>query len=155
MRNLSDEEVAIRGRRRAGLEVFVQESMPVLIDFMERLELPYPDMVLKEAEKYAAPLDAWMRDQVIEPGNRIWILTRIGYFIGELLNQRLGGCWFLDEDAGSPYFLQYVVGQFTRLNNPNARIAPFALADYYVAQPPGRDLLSVIRETEERLRQQA
>ena len=153
MRDLTEEERGLLERRRAGLDTFIQESFPVLVDFMERLELPQPHMVLREAEKYLPPVDSWMRSQVVTPKDRIWILTRIGYFIGELLNQRLGGCWFLDEDPQSPYFSQYVVGQFTRVPNTYARISPFALAAHYVDQPPGRSLSDLMTRAEDELHQ--
>ncbi len=153
MRELTEEERGILERRRSGFDAFFQESRPVLVDFMDRLELPEPHMVLRDAERYLLPVDSWMKSQVVMPEDRIWILTRIGYFIGELLNQRFGGYWFLDEDPQSPYFSQYVVGQFTGVPNPYARISPLALAAYYVDQPPGRSLSDLLTGAEEELRQ--
>jgi hypothetical protein len=85
-----------------------------------------------------------MKIQIVDPEDRIWILTRIGYFLGEYLNQVYGGLWFVDEDVESPYFLQYVIGSFLRLPNPRVRLAPFALAALYVEEPPGRSLIGLV-----------
>ncbi len=153
MRGLTEEENATLNRRLAGLDQFFQESVPVLTDFVQRLELPEPNMVFREADRYIAPIDEWMKDQVIHPEDRIWILTRIGYFIGEFLVQRFGGYWLVDEDPDSPYFLHYVVGRFSRSPQPHMKVSPFALADYFVSEPPGRSLLSVIHRIEEELKQ--
>src|SRR5262249_1052712 len=139
-------------QRQANLDTFVQEGMEALSNFINRLELPEPYMVLRNAQRYLGPVASWMRDQVIAPEDRIWVITRLGYFIGELLNQRLGGYWLVEKHPDSPYFLQYVVGHFTSLPSLNARISPFALAANYVDQPPGRNLTAVIDRTEEQLR---
>ena len=153
MRNLSETEQALLERRRAGFDAFFQESRPVLVDFMKRLGFEEPHAVLLDARKFLGPLDAWMRAQVVGTDQRTWILTRLGYFIGELLNQELAGYWFLDEDPESPYFLHYVVGRFTNLPNPKARTDPFAIADRYLGKTQNRSLSSLIDNTEKELRQ--
>jgi hypothetical protein len=130
--------------RRSKFGAFVRESDPVLVDFLQRLEFPDPHVVLQDATKYVAPIDAWLRDQTIDPSDRIWILSRIGYFLGELLKQKYGGEWFIDEDPESPYFLQYVMGKFTRATRPFMKLPPFALADFYLSQPPGRSFQNIL-----------
>src|SRR5208282_6942055 len=97
MRELTQDERAERNRRQVTFGKFLEERMPVLADFIERLELPNPPMVLMEAEWYLPSVDAYMKSQVVPPEDRVWILTRLGYFIGELLVQRFSGCWFLNE----------------------------------------------------------
>src|SRR5258708_6538850 len=108
MRALTEEERAELDRRLATFEKFLEERMPVLTTFMEQLELPNPAMVLVEADRFLPPLDEWMRDQVITNSDRTWILTRIGYFIGEYLVQKFSGCWFVNDIADSRYFARYV-----------------------------------------------
>jgi hypothetical protein len=113
---------------------------------MERLDLPNPPMVLVEAERYLPSVDAFMNGQSVLPGDRVWILSRLGYFIGELLVQRFSGCWFLDEIPDSRYFLRYVVGRCARVPNPNAMVDPFHVASVYLAEAPRRSLASVVNE---------
>ena len=110
MRDLSDEQRALLARRLADFDSFFRERMPVLVDFIQRLQLPEPHFVLREADRYIAPVDAWMKNQSIDQDDRIWLLTRLGYFIGELLIQRYSGHWFVDEDPDSPYFAHYYPG---------------------------------------------
>jgi hypothetical protein len=152
MRELTNDEFALRDKRRAGFDAFFEESRPVLMEFVERLELPEPHSVLLDAAKFLGSVDVWMRDQVIGPDERNWIGTRMGYFIGEFFNQRLGGYWFLDEDTESSYFLHYVVGKFTAISDYDARISPFALANWFVTEKPGRSLTKLVAEVEDGLR---
>lgn len=148
MREQTSEERELLDRRRIGFDVFLNERMPVLTDFMRLVELPDPALVLVQADQYLPAINQWLKTQAIEPADRTWILTRIGYFIGEYLVQRLGGCWFLNEVSDSRYFGRYVVGQFVRASNPNAMVDPFTVADICVTEPPGRSLLSLLESVE-------
>lgn len=87
-----------------------------------------------------------MRDQVVNSDDRTWILVRIAYFIGEVLIERFGGCWFLNEWPDTRYFLCYVVGQFSKPARKNVMVDVFEAASLFVAQPPGRSLTAVIDE---------
>ena len=153
MRELTEADRILLGRRRKGLDAFLEQGYEVLVEFMELLELPEPHMVLRDAERYLVPVDSWVKDQVVTAENRNWILTRFLYFIGELLLQRLRGHWFVEEVPDSPYFSEYVVGLFARLSNPYARISPAALSAYFVDLPPGRSLIEVIDRAEAELRE--
>jgi hypothetical protein len=152
MRELTTDQRALFERRRSQLDAFFEESRPVLVDFMTRLELPEPHLVLKDAVRYLPAVDQWMSAQVVTPEDQNWIGTRIGYFIGEVLNQHLGGHWFVEDDPQSPNFGQYVVGRFTQVPNPSATASPFALAMYYVSQTPSRSLSDLIARVEKELR---
>ena len=115
---------------------------------MSRLGLADPHLVLLEPERFLEPLDAFLREQTIADEDRPWIHTRIGYFIGELFVCRFEGCWFLNEEDASCHFLRYVVGRFTKLTDKKAIVEPFAVANDYLAQPPGRNLLGSIGQIE-------
>src|SRR5262245_39326005 len=97
MRELTKAEMDLIDRRRTRFDLFLEERMPVLTEFMRLLELPNPAFVLVEADKYLPALDQWFKEQVIDSSDTAWILTRLGYFVGEYLVQRLRGCWFLNE----------------------------------------------------------
>jgi hypothetical protein len=153
MREPTDEERALLEHRRHRFEGFLEERMPVLKDFMERLQLPNPAMVLLEADRYLPPLDQWMKTQDVPAEDRVWIITRIGYFVGEWLVQRFGGYWFLNDIPDSRYFGRYVVGRFSRikLQNPDTMVDPFQVAADYISEPPGRSLSKILGVVEEQL----
>jgi hypothetical protein len=151
-RELTPEEMGLRERRRSALPTFLEERMPVLADFADRLELREPARIVAEPERYLAAIDEFMRDQEVREEDRIWILTRIGYYIGELLVRRLSGRWFLNEIPDSRFFLHYVVGAFGHARNANAMVAPFEVAASFVAQPPGRSLALLVSEVEADIR---
>jgi len=151
MRTLTLEERQELSRRREGFEAFLAERMPVLADFMQSLELPDPALVLVDATAFLAPLENWMKAQVVQTEDRVWILTRLGYFIGEYLIQRRGGCWFLNELPDSKYFGRYVVGRFAHARNSSAMVDPFVVANAYLADRPNVTLSGVLDEVEEEI----
>ena len=152
MRQLTEHEQSERNRRRVGMNAFLAERMPVLSDFAHRLELRDPPLIVADPERFLPSIDAYMKNQVVTPEDRIWILTRLGYLIGEVLIQRLSGSWFLNEIPDSLYFLRYVVGSFSGASNPAAMVDPFHIADVYLSQPPGRSLAAVVKQVEDELR---
>jgi hypothetical protein len=151
MRELSESKKGDLERRKSTFNEFFQESMPVLVDFIERLELPDAWRVVHEPDLFLAAVDAWMSKEEISPEDWVWILTRIGYFIGYLFTQRLGGYRLVDENPDSPYFAHYVVGGLSRLPNPNQAIEPFALAANYLSLPIGRSLVGEVNRLEKQL----
>lgn len=152
MRELLAEERILRDHRRANFDDFLAERMPVLADFAEALGLQDPAMIVADPERYLPSVDAYMATQVVEPNDRVWILTRIGYFVGEIMVQRLGGCWVLNEIPDSRFFLRYVVGEFVSVPNPNAMVDPFDAAAAFVDEPPGRRLSVLLASVEAAVR---
>lgn len=154
MQQLTEEQRALRDKRLEKLSAFLSERMPVLADFAERLELQNAASIVIDPERFLPSIGLWMRNQVIaDEDDRVWIVTRLGYFIGELLIQRMGGgAWFLNESPESRYFLDYVVGRFPGLQNPNALVNPFEVADAFVGSSPPRDLTGLVEQVEGELR---
>jgi hypothetical protein len=152
MRSLSEDERLIIGRRRAAFDGFLAERMPALADFMSRLELPEPPLVLVEAERYLPQLDRWLRDQQVpdapDDPSRLWLLTRLGYYVGEYLVQRHVGHWFLNETPDTRFFGKYVVGSFYRAHNPNAMVDAFGVAQAYLQSAQGRPLKEFLDQVE-------
>ncbi len=146
MRELSDSEQEELQRRQANFDSFLSERMPVLKDFFERLEVPNAALVVAEPGSFLPSLDAFMRDQQISGDDRTWILTRLGYYIGEWLVERFGGCWFVNDVPESRSFLRYVVGRFTRLGNSNAMIDPFLIAEEFLQMNAPRSLSQLLTE---------
>jgi len=148
MRTLTDKEQAEISHRQADFDNFLDERMPVLCDFIQQLGLPDAPLVLSEADRFMPPIDRWLTDQVVTSDDRTWILTRLGYFIGEYLVQRYAGHWFLNKIPDSRFFGRYVVGQFVKVTNQNAMVDPFAVADAYLLEPPGRSLSRVLGDVD-------
>lgn len=133
------------------MDSFLSERMPVLAEFVELLKLPDPLLVLVEAEKYLPAIDQWLGPQEVTPADHHWLCVRIGYFVGEYLVQKFGGCWFLDEIPDSRYFGHYVVGQFTRCANHRAMVDPLLVAEVCISEPAGRSLVAIIQEVQKEL----
>lgn len=79
-------------------------------------------------------------------------MARVGYFAGEVLVQRLGGCWLVCDAPDSRFFGRYVVGRFRRVPNPAAITDPVEVAAAYLSQPPGRSLAGMLAEVTAALR---
>jgi hypothetical protein len=139
------------GRRKARFDEFFQESVPVLVDFIERLELPDAWRVVHEPGVFLPAVDAWISKQEVRPEDWAWIATRLGFFVGYVFTERLGGYWLVDENPDSPYFAHYIVGNFTRLPMPNQGIDPFAIAANCLSMPPGRSLVGEVTRIENQL----
>lgn len=121
----------------------------LLAEFLGLLALPDPAKVFIEAEPYLPPLDQWLKVQIVNAEDRVWLLTRVGYFVGEYLEQRRGGEWLVNEIPDSRYFARYVMGRFD--NNPNAMVDPFEVADICISEPPGRSLLRLLDRVEKEI----
>lgn len=153
MRELTENQKAELQRRKATFDEFFQESVPVLVDFIESLELPDAWRVAYEPDLFLPAVDAWTSKQEVTPEDWVWVVTRIGYFIGYVFTERLGGHWLVDENPDSPHFAHYIVGNFNRLPKPNQGVEPFAVAANYLSMPPGRSLVGEIGRVESQLRQ--
>lgn len=148
MRDLTTDEKSLLERRQAGQNRFLDERMPVLSEFMESLGQADAALVLVDAGRFLKPLDEWLSKQEIIPEIRSWITTRLGYFSGEYLCQRLGGRWFLNEDPGSKYFARYVVGKFSKASNDGVVVDPFVVAQSLVAESQGRSIAALLSRVE-------
>jgi len=151
MGQMETEEQLLK-RKTAGFPKFHAERIPVLREFAEDIDLPNPTGIVDSPYAYVAGIEGFMRDQVVEDDDWVWILTRIGYFIGEVLAKQLGGRWFVNDTYGMPTFARYVVGEFSGIANRNALIDPFEVAIDYLRTPPPRDLRSLMDETIEYLK---
>ncbi len=145
---MNAEEQKLLADRQAQFDGFLEELNPVLVEFAEDLGLPEPVTILTEPENFVEPLTEFMRDQTIGEEDRMWIMVRLAYFIGEVLAARLDGTWFVNEWPETRYFARYVVGEFEAETRPNAMFDPFEAAGSFTGHPPGRDLAKFIDEIE-------
>lgn len=127
-------------RRITEFETFRAERMPVLHEFCKALGFDQPHEVLNEPQKFLPLLDRGFQYAVISEENRVWLVTRIGYYIGEYLISLLGGYWLVDEDPLSPSFARYVVGDFSFEGAKTEIVDPFEIAQRFATTSTPRFL---------------
>jgi hypothetical protein len=147
MRPLNTVEQAAVSARRAQFDAFYSELMPVLVGFIDRLGITPAHAVLTDAVAFAPLVSAALRDMRVETADdRVWLVTRVGYFVGEYLVQNHGGCWFVNDDPDSATFARFVVGRFAALGGSQARVDPFAVAADYTDGLPGADFAALLAD---------
>jgi len=140
-------------KRKGEFEAFYNGLIPSLVEFVDRLGIKPAHEVLNHAIQFAPHLNAALRELRIEnEQDRIWLLTRVGYFVGEYFAQKHGGCWYVNDLEGSRYFGRYVVGRFTSFQKATLMLDPFELANRYVDSPPPRHLEQLLEEVDAELR---
>lgn len=132
-------------QRKANFQQFYGELIPVLVDFVGKLGIDPAHEVLHNAGQFAPLLGTALRSMTVESTeDRLWLVTRMGYFIGEYFAQKHGGCWFVNEVPDSRYFGRYVVGHFASLGDALPMIDPFLVAQAYVDETVPRSLESLL-----------
>ena len=139
-------------RRRENLTGFVAECGPVLVEFIELIGWPDPDTIAHNPDRFLVVLDGWLRDVTVEPDDRVWLTVRVTYYVGALLIQRFGGCWFVEDDPASSFFGHYVVGRFESGASGAATTSPFHVAEMFLDEPAGRSLVELMQRLEAGLR---
>lgn len=149
MRPMNPAEESAVATRRAQFDAFYSELIPVLVSFVDRLGITPAHAVLTDAVAFAPLVGTALRDMQVESSeDRVWLLTRVGYFVGEYLVQHHGGCWFVNDDPDSASFARFVVGRFAALGGSQARVDPFAVAAEYVDSLPGVDLPALLADVD-------
>ena len=151
--DLFEEDQLNLNRRKADFDAFYDGLLPELVEFAGHMGFDSPHLVLNEAPRFADGLDQALRDLAIESsGDRVWLLLRVGYFVGEYFVQTYGGYWFVNDIAGSRYFARYVVGGFRNISPSTAMLDPFLIAQEFVDTPVPRSLSALIASADGELR---
>jgi len=149
---MASEELTLLEKRKAGFDKFYKELIPVLVEFVGQMGISPAHEVLKNAVQFAPYLNGALQNMAIaDEQDKIWLLTRLGYFVGEYFAQKHSGCWYVNEIQGSRYFGRYVVGQFARLNNAALMLDPFEIARVYIEQPMPRQFEKLLTEVDAEL----
>jgi len=139
-------------QRKAGLDQFIAESHPVIVDFAERLEHPNASAVLTDNTEMSyllGMIGEFMKDELVDEETHNWITARIGYTLGEYFIQKYNGYWEVNKNPESPQYGHYVIFAISPRNEQKAYpIDTFEAAHEYVSQEPERDLISLIEEIE-------
>ncbi len=114
--------------RKANFSQFLEERMPVLVQFATALGAQEPYCILDEPHLFLPGISEWLSHHEIAPEESTWLLTRLGYLVGELLVMKYSGAWLFNEMEGSRYYGRYVVGQFAALDNGAVQVDPFEVA---------------------------
>lgn len=141
---ISEADNALLARRLAEFAVFKAERLPVLHQFVEAIGGENAYEVLIAPAKFLPLLEQSFNHLVVEEHNRVWLITRIGYFVGEYLLTAYDGCWQVDEDPRSRAFARYVVGDFSYPPRPGLSVDPFDIAQRYVDAALPRSLVGEI-----------
>lgn len=140
-------------KRKSEFEDFYKGLIPSLVEFVDRLGMKPAHEVLNQAVQFTPHLSTALCDlQVSDEQDRIWLLTRVAYFVGEYFAQKHGGCWYVNDIEGSKYFGRYVVGRFASFQKPTLMLDPFELAQAYVDTAPPRQLEDLLAEVDGALR---
>ena len=135
--------------RQAKFGDFYEGVLSALVDFVERLEIRPAHDVLNHAYEFLPLIDAALSVlEVQSDDDRIWLIERLGYFIGEYFVQRHGGSWYVEDRASSRFYSRYVVGRFSALQGSNRVVDPFFVATTYADTPRPRSLRSLVDEVE-------
>lgn len=140
MRALTNDERKLLKERKAEFDEFFEGMMEDLGDFAENLGLPNPPMIVATPDAYLRPISQFMRNQDIAQEDLESLTLDIGFFIGEILNERLDGTWFVNEWPDTPSFLRYVIGYFGDDSKRGTIVDPFEAAVMFLDVPPGRQL---------------
>jgi len=127
---------------------FRKECLPVLHEFSQALGFHNPHEILINPENFLSSIDEWLAQQEINDENKVWLATRIGYFIGEYFAVKYDGCWSVCESPSSRYYGHYVVCEFSGFNNPSALCDPMGAAFALASMPIGRSLSGIVKEIE-------
>lgn len=139
-------------KRKAGLDQFVTESFSVIVDFADRLGINDPHKVLTDfnclKDFIFSTVNDFVKSQIIKQNDRAWIITRIGYLLGEYFKEKYSGYWTVNENRNSKQFGHYVI--FVKSSNGSLLypIDVFSAAMEYIDQNPDRNLASLIKEIE-------
>ncbi|MCB9596233.1 MAG: hypothetical protein H6719_26155 [Sandaracinaceae bacterium] len=154
MRERTPQELEQLERRLAQLDIFLGEREPALRGLAERLGLEDPELVLTEPWRCLEAADALIAQEreATDREDPMWVLTRLGYLVGDSLAKRLGGDWFVNEVPQSRTFARYVVGRFAECGSATAVIDPFEVAHAVLGSPKGEGLAATVGKIESDLR---
>ncbi|KAF0813616.1 hypothetical protein IGB42_01967 [Andreprevotia sp. IGB-42] len=149
---MTPEEAELVRKRKSGFDEFYRALVPALVDFIGRMGVNPAHEVLKHADQFSLCLDDALQSMAVaDDQDRAWLLTHIGYFIGEYFVQKYSGCWYVNEISGSRYLGRYVVGQFAALENAKLMLDPFEIAQTYVDETIPRQLERLLKEVDAEL----
>jgi hypothetical protein len=149
---MTPEQKQLFDKRKKNFPVFYEQLIPSLVDFISKMGISPAHEVLKNAPVFVPLLSTALHDlDVVDEQDKVWLLTRLGYFIGEYFAQKYSGAWYPNENPASRYFARYVVGKFAMKSERELNLDPFFLAEAYLSAPMPRALEPLLQEAEQEL----
>ena len=149
---MTPEDRALLAQRQATFVDFEAERTPALIGFIETLGIEPAKHVVANAAAYLPHLTKVLRELRCDSDRERTVLSaRVSEYIGEVIAQRYGGRWFVNDTPGSPTFARYVVGQFKLAPGSPVCIDPFEIGMAFARQPRPRELSLLIEAVERQL----
>lgn len=146
---MKPQDIEFLKKRKEGFDGFYGELIPVLVEFVGQMGISPAFEVLRNAARFAPILDAALTNVAVEDEqDRIWLTTRVGYFVGEYFVQKYNGCWYVNDIENSRYFGRYVVGRFSGLDNTACMLDPFQISHSYVDETVPRNLVKILNEVD-------
>jgi hypothetical protein len=150
---MTPDQAELLRKRKDDFDSFYKSMLPALVEFVGLLGISPAHEVLKKADHFVPLVERATQGMALESQeDRVWLITRAAYFVGEVFVQRFAGCWFVNELPDTKYFARYVVGQFGAGTESNAMIDPFEIATAYVDSAIPRNLGGLLNEVEVALR---
>ncbi|MYM27194.1 hypothetical protein GTP58_02525 [Duganella sp. CY15W] len=95
---MTSEESLLLKNRQNEFSAFYADLLPSLVDFIGRIGIQPAHEVLKTAVQFKALVSQATESFSIDSEeDRIWLVTRLGYYIGEYFVQKHSGCWYVNE----------------------------------------------------------
>jgi len=149
---MTPEQKYVLDKRKKDFPVFYEQLIPSLVDFISKMGISPAYEVLKNAPTFVPLLSTALQDlDVVDEQDKVWLQTRLGYFIGEYFAQKYSGAWYPNENPTSRYFARYVVGKFALKGERELNLDPFFLAEAYICAPMPRALGPLLQEAEQEL----
>lgn len=146
---MSLEEGVLLQKRENDFSAFYAELLPCLVDFIGKIGIEPSHEVLNHAVQFEPFVSQATGNLSIDSEeDRTWLVTRMGYYIGEYFVQKHAGCWYVNEIPDSRYFARFVVGKFNIPSQRALMLDPFEVAAAYVSVPTPRVLGDLIAEVE-------
>lgn len=129
---LSDQERALLSERIQRLPAIIHDMPEMLGELAELIGIQPREEIIARPEGLVERIDTFLKNQDFgkyDERSLIWLLTRIGYFVAQVLILRYGGRWAVEERHESPFFLRYVITGFTSPRVSGTAVDPFQLAN--------------------------
>ncbi len=138
-------------KRKQNLDSFVNQGYDIIVDFAGMLQLEKPFEVLKDPaaiERMINVIHDLIKDELIEDEDRIWLMTGVGYTMGESLIQRYQGYWNVNENESSDQYGRFVVFATAPAGDKHYPIDILEAAKELIDTPAPRDLKKLLTEIE-------
>ncbi len=150
---MTPDDRALLAQRQATFADFETERPTALVGFVQMLGIEPAKHVVDNPAAYLPHLTKVLRELRCESDReRTVVSARVSEYIGEVLAQRFGGRWFVNDTPGSPTFARFVVGQFTMAPGSPICIDPFEIGMAFARQRTPRDLAALLASVEARLK---